>query len=126
MATGSTLKKYTQSQLTDIFAEMVGKHSSQLSYIIWNNPKNPNSLRLSLSGFYFITNDLNIKSYKFDINPPLTNRNVLQLDRFFGGMYFILPEKFVVFDEQDASMLNLMDGNLVAYLNNLESAFKSD
>jgi hypothetical protein len=35
-------------------------------------------------------------------------------------MYFILPEKFVVFDEQDASMINLMDGNLVAYLNNLE------
>jgi hypothetical protein len=88
--------------------------------MIWNNPKDPNSLRLSLSGFKFVTSDLNIKSYKFDISPPLTNRNVLQLDRYFGGMYFILPEKFVVFDEQDASMINLMDGNLVAYLNNLE------
>jgi hypothetical protein len=120
VATGSSLKRYTQTQLTDIFAEMVGKRSSQLWYMIWNNPKDPNSLRLSLSGFKFVTSDLNIKSYKFDISPPLTNRNVLQLDRYFGGMYFILPEKFVVFDEQDASMINLMDGNLVAYLNNLE------
>jgi hypothetical protein len=120
VATGSSLKRYTQSQLTDIFAEMVGKYPSQLSYVIWNNPKDPNSLRLSLSGFKFVTGDLNVKAYKFDISPPLTNRNVLQLDRYFGGMYFILPEKFVVFDEQDASMINLMDGNLVAYLNNLE------
>ena len=99
---------------------MVGKHPSQLSYVIWNNPKDPYSLRLSILGYRFITNDLNIKSYKFDVSPPLTNRNVLQLDRYFNGMYFILAEKLIVFDEQEASMINLMDGNLVAYLNNLE------
>jgi hypothetical protein len=120
VATKSSPKLYTQSQLTSIFADIVDKHPSQLPYILWNNPKDPNSLRLSLSGFNFVSKELKIQSYKFDISPPLTNRNVLQLDRYFNSMYFILPEKFVVFDEQEASMINLMDGNLVAYLNNLE------
>ena len=121
MATVSSLKRYTQTQLTAIFAELLKQHSSKISYQIWNNPKDPNSLRLSTLGFKFITNDLKFQAYKFDLNPPLTNRNLLQLERYFQGMYFILRDKFFVFDEAEASMINLMSGNLVAYLNNLES-----
>lgn len=126
MATASFPKRYTQNQLTDIFAELSGIHSSKIHYTVWNNPKNPNSLRLSISGFDFVTRKLNFSHFKFELNPPLTNKNVLQLERYFNGMYFIVSNKFVVFDEQDASMLTLMDGDLVAYLNNLENASKSD
>lgn len=122
MVIPSTLKRYSQAQLTAIFAKIVNQHPSQLSYIIWNNPKNPTSLRLSLSGYNFVVKELKINSYKFEVNPPLTNKNLLQLERYYTGMYFILANKFVVFDEQDASMLSLINGDLQTYLKNLEQA----
>lgn len=121
MATASSLKRYTQTQLTGIYAELSGQHPSKIPYIVWNNPKDPNSLRLSITGFKFVTEDCKFKSYKFELNPPLTNRNLLQLERYFPSMYFILRDKFFVFDEAEASMINLMGGNLVSYLNNLEA-----
>lgn len=120
MATVSFPKRNSQTQLNNIFAELSEQHPSKISYIIWNNPKDPNSLRLSISGYHFVTQKLNFKSYKFDLDRPLTNRNLLQLERHFPGMYFILRDTFIVFDEEEASMINLMSGNIVAYLNNLE------
>lgn len=119
MATVSSLKRYTQPQLNNLFAELSQQHPSKIHYI-WNNPKDSFSLRLSIAGFNFITQKLNFKSYRFDLDPPLTNRNLLQLERYFPGMYFIIRDTFIVFDEAEASMINLMNGNLVAYLNNLE------
>jgi hypothetical protein len=122
----STLKRHNQAQLTAIFAKMADKHVSQIANYIWNNPKNPDSLRLSLSGYNFIVQELKINSYKFEISPPLTNKNLLQLERYYSGMYFILANKFVVFDEQDASMLNLINGDLQSHLRNLEQAHNTD
>lgn len=122
MVTASSLKRYTQSQLTNIFAELVNTHPSILSYQLWNNPKDPISLRLSIQGFRFVSTELKLTAYKFEVDTPLTNKNLLQLERYFQGMYFILRDKLFVFDETEASMINLMDGNIVKYLSNLESA----
>lgn len=105
---------------------MSGIHPSKLSYVLWNNPKDPNSLRLSISGYHLVVTKCGCKYYNFDVDPPLTNRNLLQLERYFQGMYFILRDKFIVFDENEASMINLMSGNVAAYLNNLESNFRED
>lgn len=100
---------------------MSGRHPSKLRYAIWNNPKDPNSLRLSLAGYKFLVQDLKLKSYKFEFDKPLANKHLLQLERLFQGIYYLLgAHKIVVFDEQEAAMLSLMDGNLATYLDNLE------
>lgn len=118
--TGSTPKRYTQPQLTKIFAETLQQPASQLQYHLWNNPKDLVSLRLSLSG-YTILKKNGIQSYLFELNDPLTNRHLLQLERHFPGMYFLFrAQKITVYDEQDASMLALMGGDLRGYLENLE------
>lgn len=120
MATQSTLKRYTQTQLTKIFAETLQQPVSQLQYHLWNNPKDTASLRLSLSG-YTILKKNGVQSYQFELNDPLTNRHLLQLERYFPGMYFLFKaQKITVYDEQDASMLALMGGDLRGYLENLE------
>ena len=124
--TKSTHKRYTQPQLTEIFASQSNHHPKLLQYTIWNNPKKNDSLRLSVSGYSYVVKELGYVSYRFELDPPLTNKNLLQLERFFPSMYFILQDKFFVFDQEEASMINLMDSNIVAYLNNLEAAFKSD
>jgi len=68
-----------------------------------------------------VTSELKLTAYKFEVDTPLTNKNLLQLERYFQGMYFILRDKLFVFDEAEASMITLMDGDIVKYLLNLES-----
>jgi len=115
-------KRFNQTQLTKIFSDMSGVHSSKLVYQIWNNPKDNNSLRLSLAGYKFLVQDLKLKSYKFEFDKPLANKHLLQLERLFQGMYYLIgSHRIVVFDEQEAAMLSLMDGDLKKYLSNLES-----
>ena len=122
MATGSIPKRFRQSQLTKVFAEIIGTPTANLHYNLWNNPKDENSLRLSLQG-YTILKKHEIKSYLFELNEPLTNKNLLQLERHFPGMYFLFrAQKITVYDEQEATMLTLMDGNLKTYLENLEDS----
>jgi len=120
VVTGSTPKRFKQSQLTKIFAETSGQAASQLHYHLWNNPKDSTSLRISLQG-YGILKQLKIKSYTFELTEPLANRHLLQLERHFPGMYFLFKaQKITVYDEQEATMLSLMDGDLRGYLENLE------
>lgn len=105
-----------------MFAEMSKRPLDRLGYAIWNNPKDPHSLRLSLAGYKFVATELKLKSYKFDLSRILANKHLLLLERHFQGMYYLLgAHKIVVFDEQEAAMLSLMDGDLVGYLENLES-----
>lgn len=119
--TESTPKRFTQTELNKMFAEMSGRHPSKLRYAIWNNPKDSQSLRLSLAGYKFLAQDLKLKSYKFEFEKPLANKHLLQLERLFQGMYYLLgAHKIVVFDEQEAAMLSLMNGNITNYLDNLE------
>jgi len=101
---------------------MANKPITNLRYAIWNNPKDDQSLRLNLAGYKFISVDLKLKSYKFELTRTLANKHLLLLERHFQGMYYLLgARKIVVFDEQEAAMLSLMDGDLVTYLENLES-----
>ena len=124
MATKSSLKRYTQTQLTKIFLTAanlpIGKFS-ELRYDLWFNPKDDTSIRLSMNGYKFVSKMLRIESYEFPLSEPLTNYNLLQLDRYFQTMYYILNnKKFFLFDESEASMLSLMGGDLKTYLDNLE------
>jgi len=119
--TKSIHKKYKQSQLVKIFAAQLGSHIDQnLRYRIWYNPTDDNSLRLSLEGLRFVTQNLNLELFEFELEQPLKNKNLIQLERYFSGMYYIMPKKIIVFDEDEATMLSLHSNNLPVYLDSLE------
>ncbi len=101
---------------------MSGHHPGRLRYSLWFNPNNESSLRLSLQGHKFLIQELKLKTYKFELSRILVNKHLLMLERHFQGVYYLLGvDKIVVYDEQEASMLTLMNGDLATYLENLES-----
>lgn len=124
-AIASTPKSYSQSQLTKKYLELAGTQTD-LNYqdfrkAVWWNFTDDNSLRLTAFGFRFLVKILNIKHYSFTLKQRLANKNLIQLERYFPGVYFLhRNELIIVFDESDASMLALLDGDLKTYLENLE------
>jgi hypothetical protein len=117
----STHKKYKQSQLNKIFAAQLGNYIDQnLRYKIWYNPTDDASLRLSLEGLRFVTQNLKLQYYEFELDSPLKNKNLVQLERYFSSMYYIMPKKIIVFDEDEATMLSLHSSDLPTYLDSLE------
>ena len=123
--TASTPKTYNQAQLTKKYIELAGPDTSlnyqELKKAVWWNFTDNNSLRLTAYGFRFLIKVLNITHYSFTLKQRLANKNLIQLERFFPGVYFLYRnELIIVFDESDASMLALLDGDLKTYLENLE------
>lgn len=130
MVTRSTRKRWTQTQLTKMFIHSAGMgvgQTSELRYQIWMNPTSDDSLRLSVSGFKFVNQTLNLRCYTFEIDPPLTNKQLLQLERYFQGMYFLLNgKKLVLYDESEAASLVLYENDVTRYLQTLEESFTDD
>jgi len=128
----STPRKYTQNQLTKLFFDLgLNKEYTQreLKAKIWENPQNPNSLRLTTTG-WMMANQVDMKHYRFEISIMLTAKRLLQLERVLVGPYFIKgkwpiprphmvekPLNLYVFDEQDSIMLGLY-GDLEKFLDN--------
>lgn len=123
--TKSSPKRYTQVQLTKIFIQQAGYPyavQSDMQKRWWKNPTDPNSLRLSLQGLQLVKAVLKMQSYEFELAEELTNQNLLQLERLFKGMYYLLKrQKIIVFEEEEALMLTLHGNNLKSYLENLEA-----
>lgn len=95
-----------------------------LKYKLWYNPTENQSLRLSLEGYRFLVESVKLTSYKFDLEKPLTNKNLIQLERYFQNVYYLLRgNKIIVFDETEAAMLALHGNDLANYLNHLEINF---
>ena len=121
----SSPKRYGQRQLTKIFCEQAGYATgivTDMQKHWWRNPTDDKSLRLSLAGLQFVKAVLKLQSYDFKLTEELTNSNLLQLERQFKGMYYLLKrEKIIVFEEEEALMLTLYSGNLRAYLDSIES-----
>ena len=124
--TKSTHKRYTQIQLTRIFIAQAGLAigvTTEMRHRWWKNPTDPDSLRLSLAGLQLVKAVLKLQSYEFALSDELTNHNLLQLERQFKGMYYLLKrQKIIVFEEEEALMLTLHGNDLKSYLDNLESA----
>ena len=123
--TKSSLKRYTQLQLTKIFvaqADIPHGNTSDMQRRWWKNPTDPHSLRLSLAGLQFVKSNLKMQSYSFDLPEELSNHQLLQLERHFKGMYYLLKRsKLVVFESEEATLLTLYGNDLKSYLNNLEA-----
>lgn len=124
-ATKFSLKRYTQRQLTKIFVEQAGfpiGQTTDMQLRWWKNPTDDTSLRLSLQGLQFVKAVLKLTAYDFALPAELTNQQLLQLERQFKGMYYLLKrEKIIVFEEEEAMMLTLHGNDLVSYLDNIES-----
>jgi hypothetical protein len=118
-------KRYTQRQLTKIFVDQAGipiGQTTDMQRRWWKNPTDDTSLRLSLAGLQFVKAVLKLTSYDFALPQELTNQNLLQLERQFKGMYYLLKrQKIIVFESEEATLLTLYGNNLVQYLNALES-----
>lgn len=119
-----SLKRYTQRQLTKIFCEqgnIVVALTTDMQRRWWKNPTDDNSLRLSLAGLQFVKAVLKLQSYEFALSEELSNHNLLQLERQFKSMYYLLKrQKIIVFEETEAMMLTLHGNNLKGYLDSLE------
>ena len=88
----------------------------------WKNPTDVNSLRLSLQGLQLVKAVLKLQSYEFVLSEELTNHNLLQLERYLKGPYYLLKrQKIIVFEEEEAMMLTLHGNDLASYLDNIES-----
>ena len=124
MVTKSSPKRYTQRQLTEVFLASSNIPVQQLSTWqrrIWFNPVDNESLRLNLVGYQFLMDNVKLKGYEYKLKSPLSSKNLIQLERYFQGPYYLFQnKKIIVFDETEASMLSLMDGDLRSYLDNLE------
>jgi hypothetical protein len=124
VVTKSSPKRYTQRQLTEVFLASSNIPVQQLSTWqrrIWFNPVDNESLRLNLVGYQFLMDNVKLKGYEYKLKSPLSSKNLIQLERYFQGPYYLFQnKKIIVFDETEASMLSLMDGDLRSYLENLE------
>ncbi len=121
----SSPKRYGQRQLTRIFIQQanipVGE-TTDYQKVWWVNPTDDQSLRLTLQGLQFIKAQIKLQSYEFTLTEELSNHNLLQLERLFKGMYYLMKrKKLIVFEEEEALMLTLHGSNLKAYLDTLES-----
>jgi hypothetical protein len=118
-------KRYTQNQLTKVFVKLgdiPSATTSEMQMRWWKNPTDPHSLRLSLQGLQLVKAVLKMQSYEFELAEELTNLNLLQLERYLKGPYYLLKrQKIIVFEEEEALMLTLHGNNLKSYLENLES-----
>jgi hypothetical protein len=116
------VKKYTQTQLNKIFAIQSNKPVIKFQNIIWFNSNNNDSLRLTLAGYNFLVKECGLKSFSFKLNTPLTNKMLLQLERYYPTFYFLLPatHTFISFEDESTTLLILLDGDLKALLSNYE------
>jgi hypothetical protein len=124
----SSHKRYTQRQLTEIFCKQAGiPFTHDYTTAWWVNPLDNNSLRLTFHGLKFTKSNLGLSSYEFELPDTVTNLDLLRLERLFPGPYFLIKRtKFIVFEEQEASMMTLLSSDLTQYLDNLEINYKNN
>ena len=86
--------------------------------LIWRNPLNPNSLRLTQTGHKLVST--NHVFYQFKIQ-KLSNLQLLQLDHLLQSPYFVRYRCMIdLLGEQDSIMLSLHGNNLAQYLDDLD------
>lgn len=121
------MSKSTHNLLRDQWTErfIAGSNDPERSkkihdWGVWRNPLNPDSLRLTPSGYKWAVQLCNQTAYKFKPTKPITNGVLLKLERHLTAPYFLENRTtLAVFSEQDALMLELNGHNLEQYLDTL-------
>jgi hypothetical protein len=89
--------------------------------VIFLNPINSSSMRLSKIGYTYLKNYVKLVCYEFNLKNKIKPKTLLQLEKFIQYPYYVFNHnKIVVFDEQTAIMLQLHNNDLETFLNNLE------
>lgn len=115
-------KRFTQKNYTRSLLELLGwsiSRYSELYKTLWENQVVEESLRLSVQGMSFM-NKNSIRGYEFKLNTPLDAKSQILLQRYFPSPFFYFSKTFIVYEEKEASMLILLDGDLRTYLKNIE------
>lgn len=107
-----------RKQSVDLPIERFGRNPR---LVIFFNPTNRASMRLSRPGWEYVRKYLKLKTYEFVLPVAITPKVLLQLERHIHYPYFVQNlSKIVVLDETTAIMLQLHGSNLETYLDNLE------
>lgn len=110
-----------RDQLTKIVSEHMGwstdpKTLTKNHNLIWQNPRKKiaGGCRLSDYGYDIFKNQIEMKSYEIEFPKELslTNQNVIWLDRFVDGPYYISKKSIIVFKEKTAVQLILFSGDV--------------
>lgn len=84
--------------------------------LIWQNPrkKSNGGYRLTDYGYDLFKNQIDMKSYEiqFPKELSLTNQNMIWLDRFIDGPYYLTKKSIIVFKEKTAVQLILFSGDV--------------
>lgn len=85
----------------------------------WDNPTNPNSLRLSARACNLLHEDYDEKFYRFDLPQQILPKTLIQLERHFEDPYYIpalRKQAIYICGEREVVMLALHENNLQRYL----------
>ena len=109
-------QKLWTTKLTDI-VDIKTEVTHQVKYIIWFNPLNSSSLRLSKEGYYYFANRANFVFYNHNLKNKLSPLNLVQMERHMKCPYYINNLTKVSLIEQSISMvLSLYDNDLQRFL----------
>lgn len=119
-STGTSKKEFVAAILADadIANEFSAPVPEKVYHLIWWNPINPNSYRLTL----FIYRILREKypAYTYTFNDIINNRTLLNLEKNFKFPYYIHGRKEIsIFTSNDAVMIELLNGSIEKYLEKL-------
>lgn len=106
--------------LTKIFLNQWGKsidpaNVSLYSRKWWQSTRTgKNSFRLSLEGFEFLTDDLDLKCYEIPFTEPidLSPQTIIFLERYIDCPYFLTNESVTVFSEKKSFELMLFSDDI--------------
>lgn len=88
----------------------------------WQNPLNPNSLRLTALGHKWFNKFSKFDNHRAELTAQIMPKQMIQLERLIKVPYYIQQLKVLyIYGEQDAVMLQLHGGDLNSYLDNLEA-----
>lgn len=113
-------------ELTRLFLEQVGTDASEASVksfltLWWFTPYSQIGLRLTLEGHRFLSDQLKLTKYTFKIKEDTTKtlKMFLQMNKYLSSPYYLQGQNtIIIYGEQDAVMLGIMNGDLQQYLEN--------
>ena len=115
---------HNQRYYTEAFLQAAGIdaiHHIEYEKVWWWNYTTPTTLRLNKFGLNFVQKNTQLPIYTFDLPTPLSNKNLIQLSRFFTCPYFIKNiDSVLLLGKEEATMLKLHADNLQQYLNNMQ------
>ena len=94
-------------------AQNLGIDAQQLhhhaEYWFWNRHSN---LRLTAQGHQYLKNTLELDSYHFKLDQPLTNRQLIKLVKYCQGPFYIKGNEVWLYSQNDSVFLILNNNNI--------------